>query len=65
MEAQLEKIQKNVHEDLEELKNKEAEVKNTAIKMKNTPEDTNGRVTEEEEQITALKNRMVYFNALE
>ena len=32
--------------------------------MKNTLEDINGRVTEEEEQITDLKNRMVDVNTI-
>ena len=32
--------------------------------MKNTLEDINGRVTEEEEQITDLKNRMVDVNIM-
>lgn len=39
-------------------------MKNTVIKMKNTLENINGRVTEEEEQITDLKNRMVDVNTM-
>ena len=49
MEAQIEKIQEMFNKDLEELKNKQTEMNNTIIEMKNTLEGISGRVAEAEE----------------
>ena len=38
---------------------------NTITEMKNTLEGTNSRITEAEEQISDLEDRMVEFTALE
>ena len=51
--------------DLEELKKKETEMNNTIIEMKNTLEGNNSRITEAEEQISDLEDRMVEFTAAE
>ena len=49
MEAQNEKIQEMFNRDLEELKNKQAEMNNTITEMKNTLEGINNRIIEAEE----------------
>ena len=63
MEAQIEKIQDMFNKDLEELKNKQTVMNNT--EMKNTPEGINSRITEAEEWINDLEDRMVEFTAAE
>ena len=55
---------KNKH--LEELKNKQTEMNNTITEMKNTLEGINSRrITEAEEPISDLEDRMVEFTAVE
>ena len=58
MEAWIKKIQEMSNKDLEELKNKQTVMKNT-IEMKNTPEGSNTRITETQERISELEDRMV------
>ena len=53
------------NKDLEELKNKQTEMSNTIIEMKNTLEGINSRITKAEERISDLKDRMVEFAAME
>ena len=53
------------NKDLEELKNKQTEMNNTITEMKNTLEGINCRITEAEEWISDLENRMVEFTAAE
>ena len=50
MEAKIEKMQEMFTKDLEELKNKQ---------MSNTLEGINSRITEAEEQINELEDRVV------
>ena len=52
MEAKIEKMQEMFTKDLEELKNKQTE-------MNNTLERINSRITEAEECISDLENKMV------
>ena len=52
MEANIEKMQKMFTKNLEELKNKQTE-------MNNTLSGINSRITEAEEQINGLEDRMV------
>ena len=52
MEAKIEKMQEMFTEDLEEVKNKQTE-------MNNTLEGINSRITEAEEQINELEDRVV------
>ena len=52
MEAKIEKMQEMFTKDLEELKNKQTE-------MNNTLSGINSRITEAEEQINDLEDRMV------
>ena len=65
MEAKIEKMQEMFNKDLEELKNKQTEMKNTITEMKNTLEGVNSRITEAEEWISDLEDRMVEFTAME
>ena len=58
-----EKELENKH--LEELNNKQTEMNNTIIEMKNTLEGLNSRITEAEEWIGDLEDRMVEFTATE
>ena len=73
MRAKIEKMQEMFNKDLEELKNKHleglknkhTEMNSTITKIKNTLEGTNSRITEAEEQISDLEDRMVEFTAME
>ena len=58
MEAKIEKMQEMFTKDLEELKNKQTE-------MNNTLEGINSRITEAEEWINDLEDRMVEITATE
>ena len=49
LENRMEKIQKSINKDLEELKNKHTETNNTITEIKNTLEGINGRISEAEE----------------
>ena len=57
MEAKIEKMQEMFTKDLEELKNKQT------LMMINTLEGINNRITEAEEQISDLEDRMVEITA--
>ena len=61
MEAKIEKMQEMFNKDPEELKNKQTEMNNTITEMKNTLEGISSRITESEEQISDLEDRMVEF----
>ena len=65
MEAKTEKMQEMFNQDLEGLKNKQTEMNNTITEMKTTLEGINGRITEAEEWISDLEDRMVEFTAVE
>ena len=64
MEAKIEKMQEMCNKDLEEIKNKQTEM-NNRIEMKTTLEGINSRITEAEEWISDLEDRMVEFTAAE
>ena len=63
MEAQTEKIQEMFNKDLEELKNKQS-VMNKITPMKNTLEVIKSRITEAEERISKMEDRMVEISAM-
>ena len=71
MEAKIEKMQEMFNKVLEELKNKhlvklknkQTEMNNTISEMKITLEGINRRITEAEEWISDLEDRMVEFTA--
>ena len=73
METKIEKLQEMFNKDLEglknkhieELKNKQTEMNNTKTEMKNTLEGISSRITEAEEWISDLEDRMVEFTAAE
>ena len=65
MEAKIEKMQEMFNKDLEELKNKQTEMNNTITEMKTTLEGVSSRITEGEEWISDLEDRMVEFTAVE
>ena len=65
MEAKITKMQEMFNKDLEELKNEQTEMNNTITAMKNTLEGINSRITEAEEWISDLEDRMVEFAATE
>jgi len=50
---------------MEEIKNKQTEMNNTITAIKNTPGGTNSRITEAEEWISELEDRMVEITAEE
>ena len=58
-------MQEVFNKDLEELKNKQTEMTNTITEMKTTLEGINSRITEAEEWISDLEDRMVQFTAVE
>ena len=49
LESKMEKMQELTNKDLEELKNKHAEINSTITESKNTLEVINSRITEAEE----------------
>ena len=49
LENRMEKMQKTINKDLEELKNKHTETNNTITEIKNTLEGINSRISEAEE----------------
>ena len=65
MEAQVEKIKEMFNKDLEELKNKQTEMNNIIIEIKNTLEGIYRRISEAEEWISELEDRMVEITAAE
>ena len=58
LENRMEKMQESFNKDLEELKNKHTETKNTITEI-NTLEGINSRISEAEEQISVLEDKMV------
>ena len=61
LENKVEKMQESFNKDLEELKNKHTETINTVIEIKNTLEGINSRISEAEEWISELEDKMVAF----
>ena len=57
----MEKIQKTFKKDLEELKSKQTIMNNTINEKKKSLEGFNSRITEAEEWISDLEDRMVEF----
>ena len=61
----MEKMQKSINKDLEELKNKHTEANNTITEIKNTLEGINSRISEAEERISELEDKMVEITSEE
>ena len=63
LENKMEKMQESINKDLEELKNKHTN--NTITEIKNTLEGINSRISEAEEQIREVKDKMVAITSEE
>ena len=59
LENKMEKMQESINKDLEELKNKHIETNKIIIEIKNTPEGINSRISEVNEQISELEDKML------
>ena len=59
LENRMGKKQKSINKDLEELKNKHTETNSTITEIKNTPEGINRRVSDAEERISELEDKMM------
>ena len=65
LENKMEKMQKSINKDLEELKNKHTETNNIITEIKNTLEGINSRISEAEERISELEEKMVEITSEE
>ena len=65
MEAKIEKTYEMFNKDLGELKNKPTEMNNTKTEMKTTLKGINSRISEAEEWISDLQDRMMELTAAE
>ena len=63
LENRMEKMQESINKDLEELKNKHTN--NTMTEIKNTLEGINSRISEAEESINELEDKMVEITSEE
>ena len=61
----IEKIQKTFNKDLEELKSKQTMMNNTINEIKNSLEGINSRITQAEEQICDLEDKIVEITTTE
>ena len=64
LENKMGKMQESINKDLEELKNKHAET-NTVTEIKYTLEGINTRISEAEEQISELEDKVVEITSEE
>ena len=58
-------MQESINKDLEELKNKHTETNTTIIEIKNSLEGINSRISEAEEQISELEDKMLEMTSEE
>ena len=65
LENKMEKMQELIQKELEELKNKHTETNNRITESKNTLEGINSRISEAEEWISKLKDKMVEITSEE
>ena len=59
LENRMEKMQESINEDIKELMNKHTETNSTIYEILNTLEGINRRISEAEEQISELEDKMV------
>ena len=64
MEAWIENIPEMFNKDIEELNDRKTVMNNTVTEKKNTLEGINSRITEAEEWISELEDRMVEITAM-
>ena len=65
LETRIEKIQEMFNKDLEEIKKSQYIMNNATNEIKNTLEGTNRRITEAEDRISVVEDRMVEINETE
>ena len=65
LENKMEKMQESINKDLEELKIKHTQTNNTITEIKNILEGTNSRISEAEEQISELEDKVVEITSEE
>ena len=65
LENKMEKMQESINKDLEGLKNKHAETNNTIIEMKYILNGISSRLSEAEERISELEDKMVEITSEE
>ena len=58
-------MQEMFHKDLEEIKKSQSIMNNVTTEIKSTLEGTNSRITEAEERISVVEDRMVEINEAE
>ena len=61
----MEKIQETFNKGLEEVKSKQTMMNNTIIQIKNSLEGINSRITEAEERISDLEDKIVEITTAE
>ena len=61
----IDKMQETFNKDLEELKRKQAMMKNTINEIKNTLDGINSRITEAEEQVSDLEDKILEITTTE
>ena len=61
----IDKMQETFNKDVEELKTKQATMKNTINEIKNTLDGINSRITEAEEHISDLEDKIVEITTTE
>ena len=64
-EAQIEKVQEMYIKEQEDLQNKEREMNNMIIEMKDILKEINSRINNKEEQINQLEDSLVEITAME
>ena len=65
METRIEKMQEMFNKDLEEIKKSQSIMNNAIVEIKSTLEGTNSRITEAEDRISEVEDRMVGINEAE
>ena len=65
LEANIEKMQEMFSKDLEEIKRSQSIMNNGITEIKSTLEGTNSRITEAEDRISEVEDRMVGINEAE
>ena len=65
MESQIKELKEMFNEELEYLKNKQIKINNTISEMKISLEGINSRVSEAEERISKVEDRVVQITATE
>ena len=65
LETRIEKMQEKFNKDLEEIKKSQSITNNAISEIKNTPVGTISRITEAEERISEVEDKMLEINEAE